>query len=135
MSFQTIVIEKLNAIIGWMNETITASKTNEQLPVQATLVPSSLVRVSNAGVSQSLTIQKIIDATSSAPIPYLSLKIEAKGHQNGVANFSSSLERGDYVTGVKEGDIVWLWARYNGGDPNNRENYSPGFENELPPLL
>jgi len=131
MSFQTIVIEKLNAIIGWMNETIAASKTNEQLPVQATLVPSSLVRVSNGGTSQSLTIQKIIDATSSAPIPYLSLEFVAKGHQNGIANFLVTEEIGDIFEGWKDATTYWTRARWNGGDRNDRNNYTPILEVEI----
>lgn len=131
MSFQTIVIEKLNAIISWMNETIAASKTNEQLPVQATLVPNSLVRVSNGGVSQSLTIQKIIDATSSAPIPYLSLVFVGKGHQNGIANFLPTEEPGDIFEGWKDATTYWSRAIWNGGDRNDRANYTPLIQVEL----
>ena len=62
MSFQTFVTERLAAITAQLNGIGTNAKKIFELPVQSTLDPASKIHVSKGGTSESLEIQKIIDA-------------------------------------------------------------------------
>lgn len=65
MSFQTFVTERLAAITEIINAISTNAKKIDELPVQSSLDVSSKIHVSKAGVSESLEVQKIIDAVLS----------------------------------------------------------------------
>lgn len=65
MSFQTFVTERLTAITAMLNAISTNAKKIDDLPVQSNLDPSSKIHVSRSGNSESLTVQKIIDAINS----------------------------------------------------------------------
>ena len=60
-------------------------------------------------------------------LPFTNSLME-KGSQDGVANTSANLEIGDLVQGFKDANTVWKSAIYNGGDPTDRENYTPLIE-------
>lgn len=62
MSFQTFVTERLAAITAQLNAIAANAKKIFELPVQSTLDPTSKIHVSRGGTSESLEIQKIIDA-------------------------------------------------------------------------
>jgi hypothetical protein len=62
MSFQTFVTERLKAITETLNAIGTNAKKIDELPVQSTLDPASKIHVSKGGTSESLEVQKIIDA-------------------------------------------------------------------------
>lgn len=65
MSFQTFVTEKLAAINSALNAITTNAKTIDELPVQSTLVPQSKIHVSKNSISESITIQQIINAITN----------------------------------------------------------------------
>mgnify|MGYP000656172990 CR=1 FL=1 len=64
MSFQSFVTERLAAITVILNQIGTNAKKIDELPAQTTLDPASKIHVSKSGTSQSLEIQKIINAIS-----------------------------------------------------------------------
>lgn len=66
MSFQTFVTERLAAITALINAISTNAKKIEELPIQEVLNTSSKIHVSKGGISESLEIQKIIDAFNIA---------------------------------------------------------------------
>lgn len=66
------------------------------------------------------------------PIPFLELRLIAKGSQAGVPNTDLfTLEIGDFVEGMKDANTKWKSAMYNGGDPNDRNSYTPIVEIQL----
>ena len=65
MSFQTFVTQRLAAITAMMNAIATNAKKIDELPVQSDLNPASKLHVSRDGVSESLEVEKIIDAVNS----------------------------------------------------------------------
>ncbi|MFV5697750.1 hypothetical protein ACM55H_05220 [Flavobacterium sp. ZT3R17] len=65
MSFQTFVTERLAAITATINAIATNAKKIDELPVQSNLDPASKIHVSRGGISESLEVQKIIDAVAS----------------------------------------------------------------------
>lgn len=62
MFSNSLVFERLISITNTLNQIIANSKRTEELPEQTNLVPTSLIRVSNDGVSQWLEIQKLINS-------------------------------------------------------------------------
>lgn len=67
MSFQTFVTQRLAAITAQMNALSQNAKRIFELPAQTNLVPTSKIHVDNSGVSQSLTLQQIVDFASGQP--------------------------------------------------------------------
>jgi hypothetical protein len=65
MSFQTMVTQSLASINSKLNAIGKNAKRIFELPVQNNLDPTSLIHVSRNGVSESLEVQKIIDAVAS----------------------------------------------------------------------
>lgn len=81
----------------------------------------------------NITIGIVKPSTSSGgngfPIPFLDLKLVEKGSQNDIPNTNLNvLQIGDFVQGMKNSKTVWKSARYNGGDPSDRNNYTPIVE-------
>lgn len=64
---------------------------------------------------------------SNSPIPYLTLRLIAKG----VGNSLVSEQPGDIFEGFKDATTYWTRARWNGGNRGNRNNYTPIVEHEL----
>jgi len=65
MSFQKFVTQRLAAITAMINAIATNAKKIDELPVQSVLYPASKLHVSRNGNSESLEVQKIIDAAGS----------------------------------------------------------------------
>jgi hypothetical protein len=65
MDFKTFVTERLASLTANYNAIGTNAKKIDELPVQANLDPASKIHVSRGGNSESLTVQKIINAVSS----------------------------------------------------------------------
>lgn len=68
--------------------------------------------------------------SSTTPIDFLELRLIGRGSQNGIAN-TGDLKQGDFVEGMKNAQTLWKSAMYNGGDPNDRNNYTPIVEVDL----
>ena len=64
---------------------------------------------------------------STAPIQYLTLRKKA----NGSTDINSPIQIGDIVEGFKDSTTYWTSAIYNGGDINDRANYTPIVETDL----
>ena len=71
MGFQEFVTERLAAITAQLNAISTNAKKIFELPAQSTLDPSSKIHVSRDGVSESLSLQKIIDAIINKTFSHL----------------------------------------------------------------
>ena len=69
------------------------------------------------------------------PIAYLELRLKFKGIIGGVPNALSTLQVGDIVHGFSEGTTIWTNAVYNGGDINDRDNYTPLYDIKPDPIL
>jgi len=65
MSFQSFVTDRLAELTAKFNAIATNAKKIDELAVQNNLDPASKIHVSRGGVSESLSIQKIIDAVAS----------------------------------------------------------------------
>lgn len=65
MSLITLLTEQVAALTKRLNAITLNAKKNEELPVQEILDPNSIIRVSKAGVSQGLRIEKIINSIVS----------------------------------------------------------------------
>ena len=59
------------------------------------------------------------------PIRYLELRLIGKGVGNTDPLMKFILQAGDSVQGRKDATTVWTEAIYNGGDPTDRNNYTP----------
>lgn len=66
MSFQSFVTQSLAAINQTLNAIANNAKKIDELPPQTTLDPASKLQVSRGGTSQSLEVQKIIDAVAAS---------------------------------------------------------------------
>lgn len=116
MSELSQINDKLTQIINWMNSVNANSKTTEELPAQELLILTSLIRVYNAGASQKITVQQIIDAARTninglapwAPGTYsvqtgvirnnkIYLLSEATSLPFTSVDFSLELEAGDWI--------------------------------------
>lgn len=76
-------------------------------------------------------INELVDASVySQPIPFLDLRLKAKGSVGGTPNTGPGLEIGDIVEGFEIEGQYWTSAAYLGGDINDRANYAYiGFNN------
>ncbi len=70
-------------------------------------------------------ITKPQSGTGTSIVPYLDLPLSNKGTNNCVPNIGTGLETGDVVSGWKDANTYWVAAIYNGGDPADRDNYTP----------
>lgn len=69
-----------------------------------------------------------------APIPYLQLRVIARGEQGGVPNVHDDEYfklPNDVVEGYKDAFFYWEAARFKGGTQDHRDNYTPLVEIEL----
>lgn len=64
---------------------------------------------------------------TTTPIPYLELRHIAKG----INNTLLTEEPGDLFEGFKDQFVYWQKAVWNGGDRNDRNNYTPIIEVEI----
>ena len=114
---------------------------NVQGDKEAVIVPNvpTLVNKLSANETNNIKgkINEIIGATNPvvSPIAYLELRLKFKGIVGGVPNTQPTLQAGDVVQGFKEGEEIWNNAIYNGGDINNRANYTPIYDPKPEPIL
>jgi hypothetical protein len=66
-----------------------------------------------------------VEAGAGAAIPYLTLKLKAKGITGATPNVATTLEANDVVEGFATETEYWTSAIYNGGDVAVRSNYTP----------
>jgi len=71
MSFESFVTERLADLTSKYNALVVNAKRIFELPVQNNLDPTSLIHVSRDQVSESLSVQKIIDAVNAGDYDHL----------------------------------------------------------------
>jgi len=103
---------------------------------EAVIVPNppSLINKLSAHETNNIRakLNELADAsTAITPIQYLELRLKFKGN----GNTADTLQVGDIVHGFKDASTIWNNARYEGGDPNNRDNYTPLYDPMLDPIL
>lgn len=104
---------------------------------EAVIVPNvpTLVNKLSANETNNIRdkINEIINLANPVlnPIAYLELRLTLKGQGNTLG----TLQAGDRVTGFADATTVWVNAIYNGGDPNDRNSYTPVFRDKPEPVL
>lgn len=77
-------------------------------------------------------INELVDAVNPlTPIQFLELRLKFKGD----GNIAPTLQIGDIVHGFADADTIWTNARYEGGDINDRANYTPLYDPKPDPFL
>lgn len=103
---------------------------------EAVIVPNIPTLINKLSANETNNIRdklnELADATLAiTPIQYLELRLKFKGE----GNTGDNLQVGDIVHGFKDATTIWNNARYEGGDPNNRDNYTPLYDPMLEPIL
>lgn len=100
----------------------------EEVPIQ-TVEISVDPSAAQQAIDAAEQAQQIADQLAVTP-QYLQLKIISKGNPGGIPNVLHTLEVEDIVQGMKENGYFWNSAVYNGGDINDRNNFTElsGFQ-------
>lgn len=104
---------------------------------EAVVVPNvpTLVNKLSANETNGIRdkINEIITFVNPAvsPIQFLELRLKFKGE----GNTADELQIGDIVHGFKAAGEIWDNAIYEGGDINDRGNYTPVLEHKPDPVL
>lgn len=110
-----------------------ANLAGEKEPVIVPNVPT-LVNKLSANETNNIRdkLNELVDATNPlTPIQFLELRLKFKGE----GNTASTLQIGDIVHGFADANTIWTNARYEGGDINNRANYTPIYDIPPDPVL
>lgn len=110
-----------------------ANLAGEKEPVIVPNVPT-LVNKLSANETNNIRdkLNELVDATNPlTPIQFLELRLKFKGD----GNTAPTLQVGDIVHGFADATTIWTNARYEGGDPNDRANYTPLYEPKPAPQL
>lgn len=104
---------------------------------EAVIVPNVPTLVNKLSANETNGIRNKINELVSqsnlyaTPIAFLELRLLYKGQ----GNTANTLQIGDVVHGFKEAGVIWDKAIYNGGDINDRNNYTPLFASKPDPQL
>lgn len=103
---------------------------------EAVIVPNPPTLINKLSANETNNIRKklneLADATTAlTPIQYLELRLKFKGE----GNTADTLQIGDIVHGFSDADTIWNNARYEGGDVNNRDNYTPLYDPMIDPEI
>lgn len=109
---------------------------------EAVIVPNPPTLINKLSANETNNIKdklnEVIGATNlgGSPIEYLDLRLWAKGESGGTPNTLPTLQVGDRVHGFADATTMWLDAIYLGGDPTDRDNYTPvGSPSPVPQIL
>jgi len=101
-------------------------------------VPSLINRLSANeanGIKDKINEIITVGQNSFTNIAYLELRLKFKGVVGGVPNELATLQVGDIVHGFADASTIWTNARYEGGDVNDRANYTPIYDPKPDPIL
>lgn len=93
-------------------------------PNPPTLINKLSAKETNGIKDKINEVVGLINSGGIGAVPYLELRLKLKGSFEGVANTGLGLEVGDIVQGFSQEGVVWANAIYNGGDPDDRVNYT-----------
>jgi hypothetical protein len=98
---------------------------------EAVIVPNVPTLINKLSANETNNIKDKINELITvsypyvSPVAYLELRLRFKGEVGGIPNTLPTLQVGDVVQGFKENGFLWDNAYYNGGDINDRNNYTP----------
>lgn len=103
---------------------------------EAVIVPNPPTLVNKLSANETNKIKDKINeiipfVNANMAVPYLDLRLKAKGEGNSM----DTLQIGDVVTGWADAETFWNSAIYEGGDVNDRENYTPINEGVSPEVI
>ena len=104
---------------------------------EAVIVPNIPTLVNKLSANEANGIKDKLNELVTAsnpiisPIAYLELRLKFKGDGNTL----KTLQAGDIVHGFADTDIIWTNAVSNGGDLNDRANYTPLYDGKPDPIL
>lgn len=103
---------------------------------EAVIVPNVPTLINKLSANETNGIRtklnELIEVTNTlTPIQFLELRLKFKGF----GNTALTLQIGDVVHGFKLLGEIWNNAYYNGGDINNRANYTPIYDPKPDPVL
>jgi len=107
---------------------------------EAVIVPNPPTLVNKLSANETNNIKDKINEiiplinSGAAPVAYLELRLKLKGHVGGVPNALDTLQVGDIVHGFADATTVWTNARYEGGDPTDRANYTVLADSGIEPV-
>jgi len=96
---------------------------------EAVIVPNIPTLINKLSANETNNIREKLNELVNVvnplgPIQYLELRLKFKGDGNTL----DTLEVGDIVHGFADATTIWTNARYDGGDINDRNNYTPIIE-------
>jgi len=108
---------------------------------EAVIVPNIPTLINKLSANETNNIKDKLNELITAsdpyisPVAYLELRLRFKGEVGGIPNTLPILQVGDVVQGFKENGFLWDNAYYNGGDINDRNNYTPISPAKFEPQL
>jgi len=110
------------------NANVDGDKEAVIVPAVPTLVNKLSANETN-GIKDKLN--ELVEAVNPlTPIQFLELRLKFKGDGNTL----DTLQIGDIVHGFADATTIWNNAIYEGGDINNRDNYTPIFDPKPEPI-
>lgn len=102
---------------------------------EAVIVPAvpTLINKLSANETNGIKdkINELVEAVNPlTPIQFLELRLKFKGD----GNTSADLQAGDIVHGFADASTIWNNAIYEGGDINDRANYTPVYDPKPEPV-
>jgi hypothetical protein len=102
---------------------------------EAVIVPNVPTLINKLSANETNNIREKLNELADAvnpfgPIQYLELRLKFKG----TGNTADTLQVGDIVHGFADADTIWNNAIYEGGDVNDRNNYTPLFDQAPEPI-
>lgn len=103
---------------------------------EAVIVPNVPTLVNKLSANETNNIRAKLNELADAvnplsPIQFLELRLKFKGD----GNTADTLQIGDIVHGFADANTIWTNARYEGGDVNDRANYTPIYDVPPDPVL
>lgn len=103
---------------------------------EAVIVPNTPTLINKLSANETNGIKDklnelVLVTNPLTPIQFLELRLKFKGF----GNTAPTLQIGDVVHGFKVLGQIWDDAYYNGGDVNDRANYTPIYDPKPEPVL
>lgn len=118
------------ALYEFDNANVNGDKEAVIVPNVPTLINKLSANEAN-GIKDKLNELVTLANPTITPILFLELRLKFKGDGNTLP----ILQTGDIVHGFADVDTIWTNAIYEGGDINDRANYTPLYDGKPDPIL
>ena len=118
------------SLYAFDNANLDGDKEAVVVPNVPTLVNKLIANEAN-GIKDKLNEIITLANPVITPISFLELRLKFKGDGNTLP----TLQTGDIVHGFADVDTIWTNAIYEGGDINDRANYTPLYDGKPDPIL